>query len=327
MSEATTINIRFKLNFTAIFIAMVVLHLLLLTVKNINLSSDSSSSVAQSAGGPGKVFKLQDFQNVQKVPFIRTVGAKDSKNKTSTYLHKGEDPTVKTISKNLAKQGSGNGQSNIAREIKKDLSFKDLADKSPTPPKVAKAPEVKPQVIRPGARPGEIIPPKPKAIEAISLRGNQMHKFAQAESAMALSGDTRANPSLSNSDILVNLEVPEGVNPDELNKYELMFYSFQRRTAINYINSFFKHLDKFQRENPHKNFPLTDTKQVMTGRLTYDEKGNIKQIKMIRWTNVDQLQGFFEKVLKDMDTLHNPPTALWQKDGEFSIFFSLVING
>jgi hypothetical protein len=139
--------------------------------------------------------------------------------------------------------------------------------------------------------------------------------------------DSRSNPSLSNSDILVNLEVPEGVNPDELNKYELMFYGFQRRTAMNYINSFFKHLDKFQRENPHKNFPMTDSKQVMTGRLTYDEKGNIKQIKMIRWTNVDQLQGFFENVLKDMDTLHNPPTALWEKSGEFSIFFSLVING
>ena len=117
------------------------------------------------------------------------------------------------------------------------------------------------------------------------------------------------------------------MNPDELNEYELMFYGFQRRTAIGYVNSFYKKLDKFQRENPHIQFPMTDTKQVMTGRLTYDEKGNIKQIKMIRWTNVDRLQGFFEEVLKDMDTLHNPPKPLWSKTGEFSIFFSLVING
>ncbi len=325
MSEAATINIRFKLNFPVILIAVLIAHLLFLTAKNIDLSSRSSGHTAQSSGGEGKVFKLQDFQNIQRVPFVRTVGSRESKNKTSTYLHKGEDPTVKTVSKDLAGKGQGQNQSNIAREIKKDLSLSDLADKAPQP-KVAKAPEVKPQVIRPGARPGAI-PPKPKAIEAISLRGSQMHQFAQAANAMALSGDGRSNPSLSNSDILVNLEVPEGVNPDELNKYELMFYGFQRRTAINYINSFFKRLDKFQRENPHKSFPLTDTKQVMTGRLTYDEKGNIKQIKMIRWTNVDQLQNFFEGVLKDMDTLHNPPTALWEKSGEFSIFFSLVING
>jgi hypothetical protein len=125
----------------------------------------------------------------------------------------------------------------------------------------------------------------------------------------------------------VNLEVPEGVNPDELNKYELMFYGFQRRTAIGYINSFYKNLDKFQRENPHLQFPMTDTKQVMTGRLTYDSQGNIVQIKMIRWSNVDRLQDFFVDVLKDMDTLHNPPQALWEKTGEFSIFFSLVVNG
>lgn len=325
MTEAATINIRVKLNFPVILITVLLAHLLLLTVKHLNL--DNSPSTAGSSGPQTqKVIKLKDMRGIQQ-DFIRTVGAKDSTNKTSTYLHKGENKEVKTVSKNLQQQGNGKNQSNIVREIKKDISLSDLADKTPTPPQpqVAKQTEATPPV-RPGARPG-MLPQKPKAIEAISLKGSQMHKFAQAENALALSGDTRSNPSLSNSDILVNLEVPEGVNPDELNKYELMFYSFQRRTAINYINSFFKNLDKFQRENPHKSFPLTDTKQVMTGRLTYDEKGNIKQIKMIRWTNVEQLQGFFETVLKDMDTLHNPPTTLWEKNKEFSIFFSLVING
>ncbi len=72
---------------------------------------------------------------------------------------------------------------------------------------------------------------------------------------------------------------------------------------------------------------MTENKQVMTGRLTYDEKGNIKQIKMIRWSNEERLQGFFENVLKEMDVLHNPPQALWEKQGEFSIFFSFVVNG
>ena len=32
-------------------------------------------------------------------------------------------------------------------------------------------------------------------------------------------------------------------------------------------------------------------------------------------------------VLKDMDTLHNPPQALWEDTGEFSIYFSLIVNG
>src|SRR5690606_36035176 len=113
--------------------------------------------------------------------------------------------------------------------------------------------------------------------------------FAQSggRNAARVSGDPRAR-SLNNSDILVNLEVPEGVHPDELNKYELMFYGFQRRTAILYINSFYTNLDRFQREDPHLQFPMTNSKQVMTGRLTYDEKGNVKQIKMLRWSNEDK---------------------------------------
>lgn len=181
------------------------------------------------------------------------------------------------------------------------------------------------KIPRPGSRP-QLAQEKNKPIDAISLKGKQILEFTKGANAVAMSGDPRAS-QLTDTDILVNLEVPEGVEPDELNKYEMMFYGFQRRTAINYINSFYKNLDTFQRENPHLNFPLTENKQVMTGRLTYDEKGNIKQIKMIRWSHEERLQGFFENVLKEMDVLHNPPQALWKKNGEFSIFFSFVVNG
>lgn len=235
-----------------------------------------------------------------KIRDIRTVGSRESK-KDAVYLSKNETKSQKIEKETPTKAPS-----------KSNLSLADL--------NIGKQ-----AIARPGSRP-EIPQEKSKAINAISLKGPEIKRFVHGQSAASLSGDPRT-ASLSNSDVMVNLEVPEGVNPDELNKYELMFYSFQRRTAINYINSFFKNLDKFQRENPHLRFPMTESKQVMTGRLTYDEKGNIKQIKMIRWSNVDKLQDFFVDVLKDMDTLHNPPQALWEKTGEFSIFFSLVING
>jgi hypothetical protein len=263
---------------------------------------------------------------------IRTIGMKDSKLKDTAYLRKSDSNTQK-ISQKRYNETSSESKSNIETAPPKSLTMSDLS--------VAQVPAVKAQTQpRPGERP-EV--EKPKGLAAIKLRGQEMREFAQSNgssgsmaqrslvngnssNAARLSGDPRTQ-SLSNSDILVNLEVPEGVNPDELNKYELMFYSFQRRTAINYINSFYKNLNKFQQQNPHLRFPMTESKQVMTGRLTYDEKGNIKQIKMIRWTNVDKLQDFFLDVLKDMDTLHNPPQALWENTGEFSIFFSLVLNG
>lgn len=285
MSAEPSVRISLKINFSVIFIIVLLLHALFLTWQGLK---------------PFAVFTQKADQTPLRIRDIRTIGSKDSKIKSSAYVSKTSNPSQAISKEKYAP--------------KKSLSFSDLNEARPLAP-----------MARPGTRP-EVEVPRKKGLSAISLKGADISKFARASNAATLSGDPRA-AGIQNSDILVNLEVPEGVNPDELNKYELMFYGFQRRTAINYINSFYNNLNKFQRENPHLAFPMTADKQIMTGRLTYDEKGNIKQIKMIRWSNQDKLQDFFLNVLKEMDTLHNPPQALWEKNGEFSIFFSLVVNG
>lgn len=311
--SADTIQIRLKINFTTILLVVLFLHAFFLLTNGLPTLA--------------KLMPPAEARKPLIIRDIRTVGAKDSKIQNSAYLSKSLLPSNEISKTKTGAQASPR----IAKptQNKQPLSLSDLSmDRKVVEKPVKEASSEKSQ--RPGTRP-VVAQEKTKALSAISLKGSQIKEFAQqsgsvASSASQLSGDPRTR-SLNNSDILVNLEVPEGVHPDELNKYELMFYGFQRRTAINYVNAFYKNLDKFQRENPHMQFPMTETKQVMTGRLTYDEKGNIKQIKMIRWTNVDRLQQFFEDVLKDMDTLHNPPKPLWSKTGEFSIFFSLVING
>ena len=306
------IELKLRISFPVIFFTVLAIHALFFGVKTLDYMS--------AANKPQNRDRARDRKNNPlRIKEIRTIGSRESKRKDSVYVAKSPGE-VKTISSDMWRPMSPSvpRPKTVEARPKSPISLKDLQDNRPV---VAK------KTVRPGTRPESAKAAETtKTLSAISLKGDQIHKFAQSENAATLSGDPRA-ATLSNSDILVNLEVPEGVNPDELNKYELMFYGFQRRTAIGYINSFYKHLDKFQRENPHKNFPLTETKQVMTGRLTYDSKGNITQIKMVRWSNVDQLQDFFVDVLKDMDTLHNPPQALWEKNGEFSIFFSLVING
>ncbi|MES2527483.1 MAG: hypothetical protein V4598_10365 [Bdellovibrionota bacterium] len=302
------IELKLRINFPVIFFAVLAIHAVLFGVKKLDQFTSNRPQSRDRERKNNTPLKIRE---------IRTIGSRDSKRRDSVYVAKtpGE---VKTISTDMWRPATPPSPQMKSPPTKRPMSLADLQDNRPV---IAK------KTVRPGTRP-EVAKASDttKTLSAISLKGEQIHKFAQSENAATLSGDPRA-ATLSNSDILVNLEVPEGVNPDELNKYELMFYGFQRRTAIGYINSFYKHLDKFQRENPHKNFPLTETKQVMTGRLTYDKAGNITQIKMVRWSNVDQLQDFFVDVLKDMDTLHNPPQALWEKNGEFSIFFSLVING
>jgi hypothetical protein len=293
------IELKLRINFPVILFTVFAIHALLLGAKKMDLFTAALKNQSRDRN-----------RNPLRIRDIKTIGSKESKRHDTVYVAKSPSPTQK-IAKDMFRPMT-------PPPAKKSISLADLQDNHPVETK---------KPVRPGTRP-EIAKAveQTKTLSAISLKGEQIQRFAQSESAASLSGDPRT-ATLNNSDILVNLEVPEGVNPDELNKYELMFYGFQRRTAIGYINSFYKNLDKFQRENPHLQFPMTDTKQVMTGRLTYDSQGNIVQIKMIRWSNVDRLQDFFVDVLKDMDTLHNPPQALWEKTGEFSIFFSLVVNG
>lgn len=132
--------------------------------------------------------------------------------------------------------------------------------------------------------------------------------------------------SLNNSNVAVNLEVPKGVKLDELNKEELMFYSFQRRSALQYVSAFYNKLQEFERQNPHLQFPMTKEQTRMTGRITYDKEGNIMRIKMLEWTKTQRLQDFFVEVLQEMNSLPNPPKLLIDENGEFSIVYSLVIN-
>lgn len=295
--ETRPIHLHLRVNFLTVLGLVVLLHSLLIYQELSSMKLFMASDANQKA--PLRI------RSIETDP-IRKIGTKAGDKKLDTFAS----------FRKFAPEKKDERQEKKPAPKPEALSLSDLSVGQPQ--KTAPSP-------RPGTLP-KVAMEKPKAISAISLRGKEIQEFMKSSPSSAMSGDPRAS-KLTESDILVNLEVPEGVEADELNKYELMFYGFQRRTAINYINAFYKNLDKFQRENPHLNFPMTDSKQVMTGRLTYDEKGNIKQIKMIRWSNEGRLQDFFESVLKEMDTLQNPPQALWKKDGEFSIFFSFIING
>lgn len=175
---------------------------------------------------------------------------------------------------------------------------------------------------RPGTRPEPF--KKPRTLNSMSLNGSD---FKNSFPSTAISSKNLSSGGNKVSDAVVSIEVPDGTPQDELNKFELMYYGFQKRTAIAYANSILTNLDKFNRRYPH--FKLKDQPNItMTARMTYDEKGNVKQIKMIRWTHVNEIQNFFEDVMKNMDQLNNPPKSLWETQGEFSMFFTLeIING
>jgi hypothetical protein len=160
-------------------------------------------------------------------------------------------------------------------------------------------------------------------LKSMFMNKQKMRNFLKNSSASVSS--KQLLKELGDNDINIKFEVPKGVKLDELNKAELQFYSFQRRTAINYVNTFYRNLNDFNTQNPHLEFPMVNKPERMTGRVTYDLNGNIVRIKMVRWTEEEKLQDFFLEILQDLNKLPNPPKAI-VKDGEFTIYYSLNIN-
>ena len=136
---------------------------------------------------------------------------------------------------------------------------------------------------------------------------------------------TKILNSLDSTDVLIDMEIPKGVKEDELNKHELVFYGFQRRTVKAYINSFRKELNTFERTNPHLRFPLTKRKQKISSRITYDSNGDILKIETVKWTDVKKLQAFFMDVLQNMTSIPNPPKQIL-KDDQFVINYVFTVN-
>lgn len=164
-----------------------------------------------------------------------------------------------------------------------------------------------------------------RAIEQLTQRSQPVTKVAtqqpQGGGIAALGG----SPTLTKSLMNMQVEIPEGVKQDELNEFELMFYGFQKRMMEKYFSSIVLQVRQYEKRYSLPTL-MPEGRHTMTGRVTFDSDGNIKQIKMIRWTQADKLQAMFEDILKSMDTLPNPPKMLRNKDGEFVVFYTFTVN-
>lgn len=242
------------------------------------------------------IFKLAQHSPSKKSPLIVTIGEKNTKNKRKSFFEPQKTPpAIKPA------------------PLAKSLSLSDLAEPSQAS---SSNPAQNP------SRPGRIAP-RAKALSRLRYGADDFKKLAK-DSMLQGGADI-----LTSQKFALNFEIPEGKKEDELNESQLKLYSFFRRGAMKYVASISSEIKEFELKNPHLQTPLAlvDTKQVLTGRLVYDNLGNLKQIKMVRWSNNDKLQGFFENVLKRLDTLQNPPKELWAETGEFTIFVTLQING
>ncbi|MDP7320326.1 MAG: hypothetical protein QF441_06930 [Bacteriovoracaceae bacterium] len=164
----------------------------------------------------------------------------------------------------------------------------------------------------------------PATLKSLDINNEKVKSFLKTPSPGSLSAG-QALQAMSDTDIDIKLEVPKGVKEDELNKKELVFYSFQKRTVLAYVNSFQKELNDFERSHPHLRFPLTNDEQKLAGRVIYDKNGDILKIETLQWSQIEKLQTFFMRVLQNMSSLPNPPDEILDND-KFAINFVLTIN-
>ena len=130
---------------------------------------------------------------------------------------------------------------------------------------------------------------------------------------------------LKHSNIDIIFEPPEGISEDELNSFEKIYYSFQKRSFEKYVSSYIKSFNEILLKKPYAKQLILGDRHKLTGKVTFDKDGNIISVKILKWSNNDDVQKLFEKTLTGINKLSNPPKNITQK-GKFSLYYSLTIN-
>ena len=300
------ITINLDLNLIAIALVMLLCHGGLILVLNPHLTEQ----------GLDQLREMEQRKDAIKIdfptrPMARTLGRKDGSKKNNVLV----------TPKNAVKSNQSKPLDPFKAAAAMNQPFK--------PQRAAQAAQqqnAKP--TQPNTRPGTAASARisQTALDRLTQSSRPVQEVAKSNIQVAgQAASIPSSPILSKSNINMQVEVPEGVAADELNEYELMFYGFQKRMMEKYLGSIMLQVREYERKYPHKAI-IPDGRHIMTGRVTFDSDGNIKQIKMVRWSSAENLQGLFEDVLKSMDSVPNPPKQLWNKEGDFVVFYNLTVN-
>ena len=287
------VTVEFNLNLVTFFAVILLLHAALLISRLPHYKSELEH-IEDTHSRALKITRIEDSE-LQK---IRKIGEQGGKGLNQVLVNKGVKGGVQTTKK-----------LNPFQAVVPRPSIAQV-------PKPAAAPRSSRNPYRPDTRPTALsqLMQKAEPVQQVATR-------VQHAGASALAG----SPTLSKSLMNMQVEVPEGVAADELNEFELQFYGFQKRLVSKYLNSIELQVREYEKRFSIQSLNVAG-KHVMTGRVTFDSDGNIKQIKMLRWTQADRLQAMFEDILKSMMSLPNPPKMLRNSNGEFVVFYTLTVD-
>jgi hypothetical protein len=162
-------------------------------------------------------------------------------------------------------------------------------------------------------------------LRPVKLKGREIEKFLKDNKVRRVRYQ-EFTPTLNNSQVSIQMEIPKGFKVEKIDQLSNVFYSFQRRISLAYVNSFFNKLTQFELQNPQLDFPMTRQSLTMTAKVTFDNQGNLQTVKMMKWTDKDKLQDFFTNVLDGIQSIPNPPKAIIKNKETFNIYYTLKLN-
>jgi hypothetical protein len=131
---------------------------------------------------------------------------------------------------------------------------------------------------------------------------------------------------LMKSDFLMKPELPKGVPEDELNSIEKIYFGFQKRMYLQYVNTFIKTYNDVAKARPLIKGALRNGRHRLTARVVFDVEGNIEKIKIMRSSQDDDIHELFEKTLMNVQKVPNPPDDFINSENKFVIYYQLNIN-
>jgi len=233
-------------------------------------------------------------------------------------------PVEESWLKKLRTVGTKDGRKEFSEKIEnqRQLSLAQLAATQKSPPPIVKT--------NTNPSPVSINQENELATAMSIIKNNSQAKERRQDINRMVLKDISANPennrAIKNTGFDVVFEPPEGVSEDELNAMEKVFYSFQKRAFESYMHAFIDAYHKVALSRPGLNKDLPRDKQVLTGKITFDKNGDVVALKVLRWSNDDDIQKLFDETLLNIRRLPNPPRALLEKREEFSVHYQLYIN-
>lgn len=214
-------------------------------------------------------------------------------------------------------------QTQLSQDDEKIVDFGDLSP-GQLIPKVSKRQEIN-KVIGVDTKAPEKNSDLSLRLNDQQSRLNRQQEVIQGDVLRELRSSTQAAEVLRNTGFNLQFDPPEGIEESELNTVEKIFYSFQRRTYTSYVTTFISNYQSMSFQRSKLKRILERETHDLTGRVVFNEDGDVISIRILKGSPSEDVQDLFEKTLKDLK-LPNPPRDLLREDRQFVIYYRLKIN-